>query len=131
MKNPFVIGAIKTYQAQVTKEKFASFYSGLIHPVLSTFWVAKEAEWVCRLFVLDMLEPGEEGIGGMVSVFHKSPAIEGSEVLYTATLVEVHKNKITCQWKAEVDGRLIAEGEQVQKIIDKKSFDEYLESLKK
>jgi len=130
MTNPFQIGDTKTYEYIVKKGDFASFEEeGLIHPVLSTFKIAQCAEWVCRLFVHEMKEAGEEGVGVMVSVFHHSPAIENEKVLFTAELVQVEKNQITCKWKATVNQRLIASGEQIQKIISKKKFDDILENL--
>ncbi len=131
MKNPFQIGDTKTYEYLVRPNDFAFFEKeGLIHPVLSTFTIARCAEWVCRLFVLEMKEEGEEGVGVMVSVYHHSPALESDIVLFTAELVQVEKNKVVCKWKATVNERLIASGEQIQKIVNLKKFYDSLENIR-
>ncbi len=131
MKNPFHLGDKKIYEYKVQSKDFAAFdEEGLIHPVLSTFTIAKCAEWVCRLFVHEMKEDGEEGVGVMVSVNHHAPALENEIVLFTAELIEVNKNKVVCQWYAKVGERLIASGEQIQKIVNVKKFYQTLANLK-
>lgn len=129
MQNPFQPGDIQTYSTQVTEEKLARFEAGLVHPVYSTFALAKDAEWACRLFVLQMKEAGEEGIGSFISVEHMAPAPLGAEIVITATLVEVVKNKIHCRYAVHNGNRLIATGEQTQKIIAKDKFDQLLAEL--
>lgn len=129
MKNPFKPGDIKIYETKVTEDKLARFDAGEVHPVYSTFALAKDAEWACRLFVLEMKEDGEEGIGASVSVEHLSPALNGSTVVFTARLEAVEKNSVVCSYQARVGERLIAQGTQTQKIINKQKFDDYLERL--
>ncbi len=129
MINPFLPGDQKVFETIVTDEKLARFDAGLVHPVYSTFFVAKDAEWACRLFVLEMKEEGEEGIGGYVSVNHVSPAKLGSKIKIVATLKSVVKNTIECSYEVFVGERLIAFGDQTQKIINKSKFDEFLNSL--
>jgi predicted thioesterase len=125
----FRVGDTKEYSAYVTEEKLARFEAGLVHPVLSTFYLAKEAEWCCRLFVLDMLEEGEEGIGVFVSVNHLSPAPLGALVDYRAAVEKIEKNQIDCVYQAFWGQTLIAEGKQVQKIINKAKFEASLKTL--
>jgi predicted thioesterase len=124
MKNPFQPGDVKTYETYVTEEKLARFASGVVHPVYSTFALAQDAEWCCRLFVLDMLEPekDEEGVGTFVSVKHLAPAPLGSKITIRATLLYVKNNTIHCRYEAYAGTIKIAEGEQTQKIISKTSF---------
>ena len=86
MINPFHPGDLKIYLTQVTDDKLARFDSGLVHPLYSTFALGKDAEWACRLFVLEMKEPGEEGIGSYLSIEHLSPALLNSEVRIEARL---------------------------------------------
>jgi predicted thioesterase len=127
MRNPFQPGDTKHYRTSVTADKLAYFaQEGLVHPVYSTFALAHDAEWVCRLFVLQMKEAGEEGIGSYVSVRHKSPAPEGTAVELIATLAWVVDNRIGCNYQAYAGERLIAEGEQEQHIVDKAKFDRTL-----
>lgn len=129
MKNPFQPGDKKRYVTQVTPEKLARFDAGLVHPVYSTFALGKDAEWACRLFVLEMKEAGEEGIGASLTIQHIYPAPLGSQVEIIATLVEVVKNEIVCDYEAVANGQVIARGRQVQKIIDKAKFDRLIEGI--
>ncbi len=130
MQNPFKIGDQKVYESLVTDDKLARFDAGLVHPVYSTFALGKDAEWACRLFVLEMKEAGEEGIGSYLFIEHLSPALLGSTVKITARLEEVKGNEIMCTFEASCGERLIAKGKTGQKIIRKDRFEALLESLK-
>ena len=123
MKNPFSIGDIKIYETTVSEDKLARFDAGLVHPVYSTFALGKDVEWACRLFVLEMKEQGEEGIGAFLSIEHLYPAPLGSTVSIEATLANVSGNEIVCTYEAFANGFKIAKGRQSQKIIDKRRFD--------
>mgnify|MGYP000367271629 CR=1 FL=1 len=67
MIHPFKDGDQLQYEHTVTEQDLASFASGNVHPVYATFSVARDAEWCCRLFVLEMKEADEEGIGNEVA----------------------------------------------------------------
>lgn len=130
MKQPFNIGDSKKFTHIVTEADTAKFESGEVHPVYSTFALARDAEWSGRLFVLEMKEDGEEGIGTSITVAHHSPALVGQEVLFTATLSEVTKNEVITEFNAKVGGRLIASGRQGQKILTREKLDKLFNSLK-
>lgn len=117
------------YVTTVTEDKLARFDLGLVHPVYSTFALGKDAEWACRLFVLEMKEEGEEGIGAFLSVEHRYPAPLGSRVTIEATLDTVSGNEIICNYEAFANGFLIASGKQSQKIIDKARFDQLIHRI--
>lgn len=129
MQNPFSIGDKKVFETKVTDEKLASFQSGLVHPVYSTFALGRDAEWACRLFVLEMKTDGEEGVGTSLTIEHHYPAPLGSSVHIEATLIDVTGIQVTCRYEAYANGRLIASGKQVQKIIDKSRFDQLLGNI--
>jgi predicted thioesterase len=63
MKHLFKQGDVKRYSKVVSIDELASFESGTVHEVYSTFALARDAEWSGRLFVLEMKEEDEEGIG--------------------------------------------------------------------
>ncbi len=130
MQNAFKIGDIKTFSHMVTEEDTAKFDSGEVHAVYSTFALTRDAEWSGRLFVLEMKEEGEEGIGSGITVKHISPALVGQEVIFTATLTEVNKNEVVTDYVAKVNDRIIAEGTQSQKIVHKEKLERLFESLK-
>lgn len=129
MKNPFVPGDQKRFVTTVTESKLAEFDSGVVHPVYGTFALGRDAEWACRLFVLEMKEVGEEGIGSYLSIEHHYPAPLGSTVEILATLERVEKNEVVCNYEAFSNGKMIASGRQVQRIIQKQRFDALLATI--
>ena len=129
MINPFLPGDKKHFETVVTQEKLARFDAGLVHPVYSTFALGKDVEWACRLFVLEMKEDGEEGIGSFLNIEHLYPAPEGSTVKIEATLESVIGNEVVCQYEAFANQKCIAKGRQGQRIIDKARFDKLINSI--
>ena len=129
MINPFKIGDTKIFMHIVTDADVARFDTGEVHPVYSTFALARDAEWSGRLFVLDMKEPGEEGIGTGITVKHISPALQGQMVIYTTVLKEVNKNEVIVDYTARVKDRVIAEGTTWQKIIKKEKLNSLFDSI--
>lgn len=129
MINPFQTGDQKIYETKVTKDKLAAFETGLVHPVYSTFALGKDAEWACRLFVLEMKEEGEEGVGSYLSIEHLYPAPLGSSVRIVATLDQVHGRQVDCSYEAFANGHLIARGTQSQQILDHARFSKLIASI--
>jgi fluoroacetyl-CoA thioesterase len=123
MKNPFNKGDTKTYTKLVEQADTAAFDSGEVHPVYATFALGRDAEWACRLFVLEMKEADEEGIGTFLNVEHASPALPGSSVVFTASVKSIERNEIICTYEARVGDRLIAKGETGQKILKKEKLE--------
>jgi len=130
MRNLFSIGDIKTYTHRVTEADTARFESGEVHAVYSTFALARDAEWSGRLFVLEMKEAHEEGIGTGIHIKHLSPALIGQEVVFTAVLEAVDRNEVVTKFTASVGERVVAEGTQWQKIVVKEKLDKLFESLR-
>ena len=130
MINPFKPGDIKYFHHTVMDEDTARFATGEVHPVYATFALGRDAEWACRLFVLEMKEEDEEGIGTMLEVYHESPALLGQKVDFAAELIEVSGNKILCSFMASVNGRIVAKGRQEQRILKKEKVERLFASLK-
>jgi predicted thioesterase len=129
MKNPFSQGDQKIYLTTVTEDKLARFDAGLVHPVYSTFALGKDVEWACRLFVLEMKEDGEEGVGSYLQIEHLYPAPIGSTVKIIATIESVTGNEVACSYVAIANGFEIARGLQGQKIINKERFDRLVDRI--
>lgn len=117
------------FEKVVQETEIAAFESGIVHHVYSTFCLAKDAEWSTRLFVLEMKEEDEEGIGTFIEVHHRAPAMVNSTVKFTATLDEVNGHEIVCSFVATVGDRIIAEGRTGQKILKKTKINSLLEKL--
>lgn len=130
MNNLFKKGDTKEYFGMVNDSDIASFDSGNVHPVLSTFALGRNAEWVCRLFVIDMKESDEEGIGTFLEIEHKSPAFIDETVRYTGKFDELNGNNVICSFKAEVGQRLIATGRTGQKIMKKEKINQIFNSIR-
>jgi predicted thioesterase len=130
VKSIFQVGDKKQFTRIVRAEDTAAFESGEVHPVYATFALTRDAEWSSRLFVLEMKETHEEGIGTFVSVQHVSPAFKGQAVLFEATIEELKGNEVNCSFTAKVGERLIAEGRTGQKILPKEKIDKLFDALK-
>jgi len=129
MNHLFAIGDQLSFSHKVTDADTARFESGEVHPVYSTFALARDAEWSGRLFVLQMKEAEEEGIGTSITVEHQSPALVGHDIVFTATLEAVNRNEIITTYEARCGTRLIATGRQTQKIIKKEKLERLFSSL--
>ena len=70
MVNSFKAGDKKYFTKVVSENDTATFDPGQVHPVYATFALGRDAEWACRLFVLDMKENDEEGIGTFLHIDH-------------------------------------------------------------
>lgn len=129
MKAIFKPGDTKQFTRTVRPEDTALFESGEVHPVYATFALARDAEWCCRLFVLEMKEESEEGIGTFITVNHKSPAMIGQMVNFEAELMRLDGHEVVCRYVAKVGNRIVAEGEQGQKILNKEKLKKLFASL--
>ncbi len=130
MHNVFQPGDMRVYSRIVAKDDIAAFESGTVHEVYSTFAIARDAEWSGRLFVLDMKETDEEGIGTRISVEHRSMAFVGDEIRFESRFEEItDRQEIITSFKAFCGERLIAEGRQGQKILKRERIEHLVRSL--
>jgi fluoroacetyl-CoA thioesterase len=130
MKDIFKKGDVKIYEKHVGQDDLASFESGNVHNVYATFALGRDAEWSSRLFVLEMKDEDEEGIGTFLNITHHSPAMLGKLVVFTATVDLIERNSIECEVIARVGERIIAVCRTGQKIIKKEKLNLLFESLK-
>ena len=130
MKHIFSLGDIKTFEKSVTEHDLAAFENDSVHCFYSTFSLARDAEWSSRLFVLDMKEDDEEGIGTYVNVSHKSPALIGDKLKFEAKVVKIEGNTVECEIDVTAGNRLIAKVETGQKILKKQKLERIVEGLK-
>jgi fluoroacetyl-CoA thioesterase len=119
MKFIFKPGDKKVYVKKVNESDLATFHGETLHPVYSTFALARDFEWSSRLFFLEMREDDEEGVGTFLSITHHHPAKVGEEVVITATVESVLGNELICMIEAICGTRLIATGKTGQKMLKK------------
>jgi fluoroacetyl-CoA thioesterase len=126
MKKIFNVGDQKTFKKIVVSADLAAFDGMVVHPVYSTFALARDVEWATRQFVIDMRDEDEEGIGTLLTIEHKGPAFLDEEVVFTSKVYKLNGNEILCSYKAQVGGRLIATGKTGQKILKKEKIEKLL-----
>ena len=129
MVNPFKTGDSKVFTHTVEMADIAASESGVVHQAYSTFCLTRDAEWSTRLFVLEMKEADEEGIGTFIEVIHRSPAKVGSTVNFYATLEAVNGHEIICSFIAKCGERIIAEGKTGQKILKKEKLNRIMAAI--
>ncbi len=130
MYTHFQPGDRKTITVTVSKDDTAAFATEEVHPVYATFALARDVEWACRQFALDMKEPDEEGIGTMLHIEHLAPALVGQEIRITAIIESIEGTRIRCRFEALAGTRLIARGLQDQRILKKTELNQLFDSLK-
>lgn len=131
MKNVPNVGDRKTYKVEITKNDVAAFNNKVVHEVCSTFALAREIEWSTRLFVLDMKDDDEEGIGTRLEIEHKGPAFVGETLEIEAVVKSFDRNELLCSYKASVGERMVAEGITGQKIFKKKRIAQIFNSMQR
>ena len=119
MKREPKIGETVSYSHVVSKEDMAAFHGKMVHPVYSTFAIARDAEYTTRQFVLAIIEADEEGVGISLSVSHKHPAFLDEKVVFNGEVTSYVNGILLCRWEARVGQRLIANGETGQKLMKK------------
>jgi len=122
VKDIFKPGDRKQTTCVVQQSDIAAFGGQVVHPVCSTFALAREAEWAGRQFVLEMREAHEEGIGTQLVIDHRSPAFVGEEIVLTTTVDKIENHEIICSFEASVNGRIIATGKTGQKILSREKI---------
>lgn len=130
MRLLFTKGDKKVHQFGVKSADFAEFEEESVHKVCSTFALAREIEWSSRLFVKEMLEDGEEGIGTKLDISHVGPAFLGETVKIIATFEEIINKEILCSFEATVGVRRIAIGKTGQKILPKEKLQQIFDTFK-
>jgi predicted thioesterase len=106
----------------VKESDVAAFQGKIVHPVCSTFTLAREIEWATRQFVLEMRDEDEEGIGTSITIDHQSPAFVGEEIIFTAWVDKMNGHELICSYEAKVDDRIIAAGQTGQKILKREKI---------
>lgn len=117
----FLLATTRRHVFRVASGDVADFTAeggSFVHAVCSTFRLTRAAEWAGRLFVLELKEAEEEGVGTFVHLDHLAPAFVGEEVMLDATLDEVTPSGgVTCSFAARVGERLVASGRTGQRIL--------------
>lgn len=119
MKDIFKPGDTQSHRFVVKTDDVVVFKNKVLHEVCSTYKLGEEMEWSSRLFMLEMIDSDEEGVGTMLHIDHLSPAYVGDEVFIVATFRSFEQNHLSCDIEVSVGERLVAKGKTGQKLISK------------
>ncbi len=119
----------KTFSRKVALTDIAAFDAEMVHQVYATFAIGRDAEWVCRLFVHDLRDNDEEGIGTALKIEHNSPAKIGETVNFSSKIETLEGNTLVCSFVAMVENRVIAKGTTSQKILKKSKLEAIFQKL--
>ena len=122
MKYLFKKGDKKVYTTIVKPEDQAAFHGEVLHPVCSTFALARDIEWSSRLFFIDMKDLDEEGVGTYLEIQHRAPAFVGDELTITATVDALSENELMCLIEVKQKNKLIAMGKTGQRMLKKEKL---------
>lgn len=129
MKSRLVVGDKRSFLHKVGEDDIATFESGNVHQVCSTFTLAKYIEWTSRIFVIDIKKDDEEGIGTMIHIDHISPAFKSQEIYFEATITSLKNNELICEVIVTSSDRLIASAKTGQKLLKKDRIRKIFSSL--
>jgi fluoroacetyl-CoA thioesterase len=114
--------ATAAHRHTVTDADVAAFSGGVVHRVYGTAAMVRDMEYTARLVLLDLLEPGEEGVGAEVWCRHLAPVPVGAAVELRAEAVEQDAGRLVCRVEAWRDGALAGEGRVVQVVVPAGAF---------
>lgn len=120
-----------SYEYLVKNEDVAAFHGEVIHEVLSTFVLTREAEWVGRLVLLQVKKEDEQGIGSFVEITHKGPAFPGETVEFIGTPHDwAAGEEMVVEITAKVGERLVATGRTGQRLMPKTKLAHIMEKAR-
>lgn len=124
-----IVGKSITTTYQIVDTDLASFKGQVIHQVCSTFALAREIEWSSRQFMQHICKEDEEGIGTMLTIDHKSPAVLNETLKITAKAEQFTINELICTYQVKVGKRIVATGKTGQKVLKKSKIEKIFSKL--
>jgi predicted thioesterase len=92
---------------------------GLVHPVYSTWMMAKHMEEASRKVILPFLEEDEDAVGHAIEIVHLAPTAVGERVRIRATIERVDGRRIHCTLEAHNQRERIGEGRNIQVVLSR------------
>lgn len=130
MRNRFKKGDQKRHRFIVKEQDFATFNGEVVHPVCSTYKLGQEMEWSSRLFMLDIIDEDEEGVGTMLHIDHLNPVFVGQEVELIATFESFEDRNLLCNIEVYSQEQLVAKGRTGQKLLKRSSLNTLMKAKK-
>lgn len=115
---PGLAGEVEITVTDVMVARFDEL--GLVHPVYSTWMMAKHMEEASRKVILPFLEDDEEAVGHAIDLVHLAPSAVGDRVRVRATLERVDGRRIYCALEAHNQRERIGEGRNIQVVLSRR-----------
>lgn len=126
MKKTLVAGVAGEAQHRVVTENLVNFRKPDAPPVLATPWLLFVMETAAYEAIKPHLDPGEASVGTGFQFEHLAPTPAGDTVVATAKVTAVEGKRVTLELEARDSHEVVARGNHVRAVIDKKRFAERL-----
>jgi len=86
--------------------------------VYATPQMVSDAEYACRDWLLEHLDPGEDSVGARVEIDHLAPTPLGLKVVIEARIVEVDNRRVTFHFKVKDAVEEVGRGIHTRFVVD-------------
>jgi len=117
MKNTLVAGLAKRGTVTVDKPRTIDFM-GEEGRVYATPSMVGDIETVCRDFILEHLDPGENSVGALIELDHLAPTLLGMPDEITARIAEVKGRLVTFEIEARDSLDLVGRSRHMRFVVD-------------
>lgn len=123
MKSTLKVGLAATKRVAVDEDRCIGFM-GKEGMVYATPRMVSDVEYVCRDFLLEHLDEGEDSVGAHVSIDHLAATPLGLEVTIDVRIVDIEKRRVTFEVSVRDPVEECGRGRHVRFVVDKaKSFE--------
>ncbi len=123
MKSTLKVGLASTKRVAVDEDRCIGFM-GKEGMVYATPRMVSDVEYVCRDFLLEHLDEGEDSVGAHVSIDHLAATPLGLEVTIDVRIVDIEKRRVTFEVSVRDPVEECGRGRHVRFVADKaKSFE--------
>ena len=117
MKSGLQAGATVTRRITVDKPRTVDFLGESLR-VYATPELVRDFETVCREFLLEFCDPGENSVGTGISISHAGATLLGMNVDITVTVKSVDGRKVAFEVLARDGAEEISRGEHGRFVVD-------------
>jgi fluoroacetyl-CoA thioesterase len=130
MRAGLVPGLTGEIELAVTDAMVARFDElGLVHPVYSTWMMAKHMEEASRKVILPFLDQDEDAVGHAIDIVHLAPTAVGERVRIRATLERVDGRRVYCTLEAHNRRERIGAGRNIQVVMSRERLRERFRAI--
>ena len=117
MKNTLTTGVSATRRIEIDTARTIDFLGESLR-VYATPELVRDFEMVCRDFLLEHTDAGEDSVGTGISVTHGGATLRGMGVVVTATVSKIEGRLVTFDLQARDDVEEISRGSHSRFVVD-------------